>query len=171
MIQLTLPELQKDLAVLEVAQETLASAEEAVARARLPYTHAISILSERMHEDGNVVAALELWGEHADLYEQAKKNVQDRALSVWMNEKTEGKKEWEQGGWEIRLRTTRTPIVEKLVDFVTHLVELGAVGSVIKRLTLNKADTVSLHESLDEGLNGLEVEEKTTCSVKRKKDA
>ena len=170
MIELHVSELDQGLAVLGVAQETLSRAEEQLERARLPYTHAIQVLTEAMEQDGNVLQALEMRDEYKDLYAQAEEKVQDGALSAWMNHLTQDKKEWSQGEWEIRLRTTRTPLVSDIVDFVLHLVDISAVGTVIKRLTLNKADTVNLHESLDEGLSGLEVEEKTTCSVKRKQE-
>ena len=170
MIELHVSELDQDLAVLGVAQETLSQAEEQLERARLPYTHAIQVLTEAMEQDGNVLQALEMRDEYKDLHAQAEEKVHGSALSAWMNGLTDGKKEWGQGEWEIRLRTSKNPIVEDIVGLVLHLVEISAVGAAIKRLTLNKAATVSLDEKLKGGLDGLEVEEKTTCSVKRKQE-
>jgi len=170
MINLNLPELTQDLTVLGVAEESLSRAEEQLERARLPYQHAIQVLEDAMNQDGNVLAAVENLDEYKDLHKQAEEKVQGTALSAWMNEQTEGAKEWSQGEWEIRLRTTKTPIVTSIFSLVTDLVDISAVEAVIKRLTLNKADTVKLHESITQGLEGLEIEEKTTCSVRRGKE-
>ena len=172
MIELHVSELDQDLAVLGVAQETLSRAEEQLERARLPYTHAIQVLTEAMEQDGNVLQALEMRDEYKDLYAQAEEKVQDGALSAWMNHLTQDKKEWSQGEWELRLRTTKTPIIRSgyLVNFLMHVGRLGAIGALVKKVTLNKADTVSLHGKVDGGLEGLDIEEKTTCSVKRRSE-
>ena len=170
MIELHVSELDQDLAVLGVAQETLSQAEEQLERARLPYTHAIQVLTEAMEQDSNVLQALEMRDEYKDLHAQAEEKVQDGALSAWMNHLTQDKKEWSQGEWEIRLRTSKTPLVGNLIDLIEHLTEIDAVKAVIKRLTFNKKDAVDLHETLQFGLRGLDIEEKTTCSVKRRSE-
>jgi len=166
MIELQIEGLEASLTRLEVAGEALARAKESLERAKLPYVGAIQILTEAMEQDGNVLEARGVLDEYQDLYEEAEREAQGVALGAWMNGETTGRKEWTQVGWEVRLRTIRTPIIGDLVKFLTNLVEIGAVEALVKRVTLNKANTVSLHGTLEGGLEGLEVEESTTCSLK-----
>ena len=124
-----------------------------------------------MDNDVTVMGAIETRDDYQVLHAQALEKVQEEALSAYQGDETDGRKEWSQGEWEIRLRTSKTPLVQNLVDLIEHLAEISAVKAVIKRLKLSKKDTVDLHETLQYGLRGLEIEEKTTCSVKRKIDA
>lgn len=161
--------LSQDLTILEVAQERALSAMERLERAQFPYQRAIETLQEAMETDGNVLQAIQVVDEYRDLYKQALEKAESTAIQMWEQGETNGRKEWTEGNWEVRLRTTKTPIVESLVEFVRHVTSLNVIGSTIKRVTLHRAVTVGLHEKQDNGgIEGLTVEEKTTCSLRRR---
>lgn len=154
------------LTVLDVARERLASAEESLARAKSVYTHPIRVLEDAMAMDDTVIEAQEVVDEYQDLYIEALHDVQNVAVSAWEGGFTDGAKEWEQDEWEIRLRTTKSPTVTNIPDFIDDVHSIRAY-SIVKGVTLNKADAVKLHETAEGGVRGLEVEERTSCSLKR----
>ena len=167
MKELQVSALENDLTILEVALSRYTKAQEQLARAQLPYAHAIATLQEAMAQDGNVLQAMDTLEEYKDLYDEAEGNAKAMAVSAWRNDKTEGVKEGKQGKWEVRLRTTKTPKADNIPELITHLAELKAAGTVVRNVTFNKADTVKLHESIEGGIMGLNVEEKTTASLRQ----
>ena len=168
MNQINVTSLSHRLTTLDVARQRLASAEESMSCAKSVYTHAIQLLEDAMATDPTVVECQELIDEYQDLYLEALHQTQFVAISAWEGGFTNGKKEWGQDGWEVRLRSTKTPKVTDPDKFIHHLDHLDAeINSVIKSITLNKKATTDLNDGISGGLAGLDVEEKTSCSLKK----
>jgi len=168
MEQIKVASLSSRLTTLDIARERLASVEESMSCAKSVYTHAIQLLEDAMATDPTVVECQELIDEYQDLYLEALHQTQFVAISAWEGGFTNGKKEWGQDGWEVRLRSTKTPKVTDPDKFIHHLDHLDAeINSVIKSITLNKKATTDLNDGISGGLAGLDVEEKTSCSLKK----
>jgi len=167
MKSLTVPALIDTLTILDIALEQYDKAQEQLERAKLPYTHAISVLEDSMQTDDTVLEAQDLVEEYKDLFEIARLEAGNDAVEAWEKGQTEGVKEWSQDGWQVRLRTTKTPRVESIPEVLAHLVEADATEAAVKSVTFHKATVVKLHEAIKGGIRGLEVEEKTSASLKK----
>jgi hypothetical protein len=155
--------LESKLVTLGVARERLEHALDGVDSAESPYRFAIGLIESAMGADRAVVDAREKLAMMRQIEEDATTCVSKAAISAWRDGLTDGKKEWRHGNWQIRLRTTITPVVTHVENFIAHLVELGA-SRIVRRITLNRKATTDLNATVK--LTGLEIEEKTTCSVK-----
>jgi len=165
MDQINITSVTSRLTVLDVARQRVQYAEESLTCAKDRYIYAIQLLEDAMKCDETVIECQELVDEYQDLYGEALRESQDIAILAWEDGFTGGKKEWMQDGWEIRLRTTKTPKVTDPDSFTGHLKRIGAeVNNIIKSVTLHKAATNKLNDGISGGLNGLEVEERTSCS-------
>jgi hypothetical protein len=158
--------IDKELTVLEVAQDRYVEAQKWLKAVQVPYTHAIEILKEAMAQDDDVVAAKDRLEEFEDLYREAEREAQAAAVGAWEGDETGGRKEWQQQGWEVRLRTAKTPSVENVGEFVDHVSSIKA-ASIIRSISLHKKDVVDLHETVEGGIMGLNVEERTTASFRK----
>jgi len=163
MEEITVNGVENRLAVLGVAQGQREMAEDRLADAEMTYRFAIKIIESAMEADPLVTEARERLDTARQIEEDATTCVSRIAISAWREGLTDGKKEWRQGNWEIRLRTTITPVVAHVENFIAHLAELKAAG-IVKRVTLNRKATVDLNAAVK--LAGLEIEEKTICSAK-----
>lgn len=155
--------LNEKLITLSVARDRLKGAKDDLANAESLYRYAIGVLETAMNSDPAIIEIREKLNTIRQVEEDATTCVSKAAMSAWRKGLTDGKKEWKHGDWEIRLRTIFTPVVTHVEDLITHLAGLKATG-IIKRVTLNRKGTTDLNAKIR--LNGLEIEEKTTCSVK-----
>ena len=90
------------------------------------------------------------------------------AIEAFNSGLTDSKKTWSQDGYAIRLTETRTPISDNPMLTLHHLEKLGALQSVVKsiKLVFNKKTATTMHDSIEDGVDGLEIKKKTTCSIK-----
>ena len=166
MNELTIDRLRDPLTVLSVAEEKHEEALAYLYQAKKPYAHAISLLQRAMEEDAIVQDAQEEVDEVEKLLARAKADAEVVGTFAFQDGLTEGKKEWAQDGYEVRVREVKEPVVVGPRDFLNHLEELGVDGVVKKiSVSLNKKNTTELNDRVP--LNGLKIEEKISCSVRR----
>lgn len=169
MDELKVKSLSSKLTELDVAKVGLAIAEGHLSCAKSRYVHAIHLLEEAMEGDLTVLQCQAEVDGYQELYTQALHNAQETAICSWESGLTEGKKEWAQDEWEVRLRTTQTPTVVDVERFIDDVHALRA-HSVVSGVKLNKAKAVELHRTAAGGVKGLEVEVSTSCSLRRVED-
>lgn len=163
MEEITVKELEGKLTTLDVARRSVERIEGDLKDAESLYRFAIKLLENAMDDDPAIVEIREDLDIVRQIEEDATAMVSKAAIAAWQTGLTGGKKEWKHGNWEIRLRTTLTPVVTHIENFIAHLAELKATG-IVKRITLNRKATTDLNSTVK--LTGLEIEEKTTCSAK-----
>ena len=158
-------DLSDKLIVLARAQDDLKAVSDDLYEAESVYYRILSTVTNAMTTDPTVVELRELLAETKAEYNTAYEAAQTAAIASVTD-----KKEWVQDGWQVRVRTTLTPIVTGYRNFIAHLNLLDA-HSIIKsvKFTLNKKAATDLAATV-EGIEGMEVESSTTATLKKVED-
>lgn len=88
------------------------------------------------------------------------------AIAAWETGLSDGRKQWQQDGYGIALRTTRIPVVVDAEAFLEHVERIHA-STIVKDVVvkLRKKETMALHEIMP--LDGLMVTTSTSCTLKK----
>jgi len=166
MNHLTVEKMRDPLSILTVAQQMHETSQAYLESAKQTWQPTIDALTKLMNEDLAVLDALKDLAETQDLLDHAMEDAKSAGVKAWSESLTHGKKEWEQDGWEIRVRETRTPEVVHAHDFLDHLDRLG-VDDVVKgiKVTLHRKATTELNDRIP--LTGLEIQERVSCAIRQ----
>jgi len=167
-------ELTSALESLQLAEGSLSTAQASYDTATLDYTSKIAMLENQiaeikreMKEDLDAQSLFVAAGVAKNNLLEATVTAKLSAERVWRNGFTYGKKTWSQSGYTMRIREARTPVVTRWRDALFSIDVLSAdniINTVV--IKLNKKMTVTLHDTISGGIDGIEIQEKITCTVK-----
>ena len=157
--------LSDKLIVLARVQDDLEAVGDDLIEAESVYNRILKVVMDAMRADPTVAELREIFETMRVEYNTAYESAQTAAIAAVTD-----KKEWVQDGWQVRVRTTLTPIVTGYRAFLSHLGRLDAY-SIVKsvKFTLNKKAATDLAATV-EGIEGMEVESSTTATLKKVED-